>query len=141
MGSDTKEQKAKAEILLYFAMYPTCLDFCSGNDLQDPDWLQYQIQAHIGAGDLESSGSKLRKLFSLRCDFAKDRLDLHRQIKVRNEFDILAADPISYLAYNYESASAVLEKNIQLIFQKVLVINIKIYNGSNLYFHSRRSIC
>ena len=34
-----------------------------------------------------------------------------------------------------------MQKNIQLIYQKVLVINIQIYNGSNLYFHSRRSIC
>lgn len=46
--------------------------------------------------------------------FAEGYIDLHKQIKIKNEFDILSSDPVSYHQYNYNSASAILEKNIQL---------------------------
>jgi hypothetical protein len=69
---------------------------------------------YILVGIYDSNYSSIISPLSTVNYFTKGQLDLHRQIKARNEFDILAADPISYLAYNYESASAVLEKNIQL---------------------------
>jgi hypothetical protein len=69
---------------------------------------------YILVGIYDSNYSSIISPLSTVNYFTKGQLNLHHQLKVRNEFDILAADPISHLAYDYKSASAVLEKNIQL---------------------------
>ena len=80
----------------------------------DFDTMLPMPENYILVGVYDTNYSSIISPLSTINYFAKGRLDLHRQIKAMNEFNILAADPVSYLAYNYESASAVLEKNIQL---------------------------
>ena len=112
---------------------------------KDRDWDQFHSPKNL-AISISIEAAELLENFQ----WDKDNLEIEDKKKERISQEIadvliysirlcevLDLDPIKISNNKIDKNG----ENIQLIYQKVLVINIQIYNGSNLYFHSRRSIC